>query len=99
MEKKYRSLVVNYNKAKETSFIMQQASNDAIKDANMQNFKKEKEIRQLEKNNQKLIAENETYESLLSDEVRRQRRIEEGHTTETDDVCELEDLCNHEQNK
>ena len=76
MQNKYKILEVTYKKAKELSRTMQNASNDAIKDANMQNFKKEAEIHKLEKLNQKLVAENQTYESLLSDQINHQRIIE-----------------------
>ena len=76
MEKKYKELEITYKKAKELSSYMQRASNDAIKDANMQNFKMEKEIHQLEKDKQRLTAENQTYENLLASQINQQRNIE-----------------------
>ena len=71
-----KEVEIKLKKAQELSQTMQQVSNGAIKDANMQNFKTEEEIHKLTKAVEKLEAENKTYENLLAEETSKQQQID-----------------------
>ena len=66
---KQEILQLEYEKAQEVALGAQKIMKDAIKETNLENAKKDLEIQRLEKENERLSAENKTYKELQSKEA------------------------------